>query len=81
MFAEFLLFLLVFPRKHTSVGLTVVLGRSSSLFAYRSSALFVWGRYFSVVGPFRYTRVLGESRALLLLILAGSPPWKHGEAR
>lgn len=63
------------------MGLTVILGQFSSLFVRRSSTLFVWGRYFSVAGPFRYTRVLGESRALLLLILAGSPPWKHGEAR
>lgn len=81
MFAEFLLFLLVFPGGHTSVGLTVVLGRFSSLFMRMSSALFVWGRYCSVGGPFRFTHVLGESRALLLLILAGSPPWVHGEAR
>lgn len=31
MFAEFLLFLLVFPSRHTSVGLTVILGRFSSI--------------------------------------------------
>lgn len=44
MFAEFLLFLLVFPWGHTCVGLTVYCWRFFWLFDLLSKALFVWGR-------------------------------------
>lgn len=44
MFAEFLLFLLVFPLGHTSVGVTVNCWGVFLLFGSLDIALFGWGR-------------------------------------
>jgi len=66
-FAEFLLFLLVFPEEHTCVGLTV----------FRLGVFLVFYIYYSVPSNFgavkvrwsvrfRFTRVQGERRASLI---------------
>ena len=81
MFAEFLLFLLVFPWVHTSVGLTVVL---------LGDFLVVWSvvQYPLCLGPVKVRwgvrsdlHVCGErGYVLLLLMLAWSLPCLHGTA-
>lgn len=69
-FAEFLLFLWVFPLGHSCVGVTICWCRFFLVFVLAYSSLLVWVRYLSVGGPVRLTHVLGESCTLLLLILA-----------
>lgn len=79
-FAEFLLFFLVFPCKHTSVRLTVWCVEVFLVVFLVLHYPLVLGPLMFDGGSFRCTLVQGEGRALLLLILALSLPWVHGGA-
>lgn len=73
-FAEFLLFLLVFPCKHTGVRLTVWYVEAFLVIFLLLHYPLVLGPLMFDVGSFRCTLVQGEGLALLLLILALSLP-------
>lgn len=70
MFAEFLLFLLVFPGMHTSVGLTVIFWGVFWLFSLLFNSLFVLGPLKFGGGSIPiYTCAGREPRITLLLLM------------